>query len=434
MEARKTNEMVLLQELAKKLDFDRFNVHVDGKKVKAIVEEAHQILSAQEANEYDQDLIKELTLRLAIYYAFFKRDPELAAQYAKSYKEKVEKNTIEYADACGLLGYAYTIDPTFRDDSLYREAIAIYEKEENLHTKINIAFNQQYIGLMFHRNAIEADKAKNIALADERTKDALLYIGYAINGQEKLLDIFPNIRIGLAESLHICGAMNIRRYNNTKTFYFLNEADRFLEEAENCEEIFEKETGARHFLTSITYQSRGKTLGLLNRIPEGLAKFDAALERQVDHFGTEFHPDVPKTPQFKAELLMENKQYTEAFDALLWAWRIKKQVKYRDDFILKVTENSLEKVLGELKIILTPEDLNKTYLLLFQTAVLLGEFDCAFIQKMRKQHEAMGYQKMTLKDPNRFQFASEAQIAENVVDKKMQNEDKDEVLPRPKTN
>ena len=173
-----------------------------------------------------------------------------------------------------LLGCAYLIDPTCYNQKIFSDAIDLLPKEsQDSSVSILKAFALQYWALVLHRKA-RINKSREI------DPTALINIKTAIGLQEKLLDKFPLIKIGLAESIHIHALMlnRLGEINSDQTYF--NEADGLFRKAIELEKIFCHETGSSHFLTAITQQSHAMVLINLNQYHEAVNQLEDALLKQ----------------------------------------------------------------------------------------------------------------------------------------------------------
>ncbi|OGT46183.1 MAG: hypothetical protein A3E83_04500 [Gammaproteobacteria bacterium RIFCSPHIGHO2_12_FULL_41_20] len=352
MKTRKpiTSDITFLTHFNREFNVDRFNVHAIDDESKVRLKKVEDLLNSISEDDISPiGLLKSVYKKIAIYYLFNERNKEAALKYLKKYQSLIPENTVDYAHICTLMGYANTIDPTFRDDTLFLEALSIYPENANDPEVMQYrAFALQYIGLIFHRKAIECDKTNRLDNARENTKKALTYIRQAVDIQRTCLLTFSLIRIGLAESLHIEGVMLIRCGETSNAACF-EEANQKLEEAALLEKAFCEETKATHFLVATTLQSLAKVLMYLGKQDEAIDKLNEAYHLQIKLLNTSVHQDIAKTLHFKGDVYVNKKAYLKAVDAYMETWLVRKKISYRDAFMVDLTQKALLKALQELE-------------------------------------------------------------------------------------
>ena len=188
MESR-TYSLAEIRELATRLQYNRFDAHIQCSAVEETITLLFKILETYEDNiEY-----KTIYLKLGIYFAFYKRNKEMSSKFFEKYRSFCNPG-LEMAEALSLLGYAYVIDPTYKSEKIFSEALShLPEVSQDISVIVIKAFALQYLALMLLRQA-RRDKSKEI-------DSALIRIKTAIDLQQSLLETFPLIKIGVAESL-----------------------------------------------------------------------------------------------------------------------------------------------------------------------------------------------------------------------------------------
>ncbi len=390
------------------LIYDRFNVHVYGDKLKANVDELTVKLDRNQ-DEINPRL-KKLYKQLSIYFAFHKRDLELANKYLQKYHSCCDTD-LEKAEAASLMGYANTIDPNYKDEKIFEATLSLLPPEnqnEDIQVKIIRAFALQYKALMLHRQAI-ANKSTHL-------DNALEIISQAISMQRSIQDVFPSIKIGLAESLHIKGVILSRLGDALDKTYFVT-AEKVLSEAAELEKEFCKATHAQHFLLAATLQSNAIVLANLGDYQTALDKLlKDAYEIQQIIYKTNIHPDVAKTWHFKGDVCVKKGDYVGAIDAYLIALILKKQIPYKDDYMVNVTQQALEKSLKSLS-----ADNHQIVFVQYKKVydALTGEMRNSFINKderftdlirdkMNECRDKISIQANTASSSNRFPFATQS--------------------------
>jgi tetratricopeptide (TPR) repeat protein len=145
--------------------------------------------------------------------------------------------------------------------------------------------------------------------------------------------------------------------------YFI-EADREFTEAARLENEFCEETQASHFLTATTLQSHAVVLMNMGNYEAALKNLAKACEIQSAIFKTNVHYDIAKTWHFSGDVHAKKGDYTTAIDAYLTALVIKKQLAYKDDYMVNMTQNALKAALKNISAdndLLAFEQRNKIY-------------------------------------------------------------------------
>lgn len=285
--------------------------------------------------------------------------------------------------------------------------------DEDIRVKITRAFALQYKALMLHRQAI-ANKSTNL-------DDALDIISKAISIQRSIQEIFPSIKIGLAESLHLKGVMLLRLGDTLDKEYYTSTEKAFCEAAQ-LEKEFCQETQAIHFLLATTLQSHATVLANLGNYQAALDKLTEAYDIQKNIFKTDVHADVAKTWHFRGDVCSKKGDYLDAIDAYLTTLILKKQIQYKDDYMVNLTQIALDKSLNNL-----PVD---NYQIAFKQYkkvydALTGEKKNSFINKdetftnsieakMNGLRDKISIQENTASSVNRFSFDSQPAVPAQV--------------------
>lgn len=385
------------------LAFNRFTVHIDGEKLQSKITELSDKLheSEKESNAEFDIRLKNIYHQLIMYFGFYKRDKELTNKYLSKYNHCCDTD-LEKAETFSLRGYANTIDPVVKDqEQIFNDAIKLLPEDSNTESEIIKAFSLQYIALMRHRVAI-ANKTTEI-------EDALEIITQAIAVQRQVLENFSLIKIGLAESLHLKGVMLLRLANVVDKKYF-NEANLCFEEASILEAEFCEQTKATHYLVATTYQSHAIVLANLQQYEMAINKIIKAYEIQVSIFKTDVHEDIAKTWHFKGDIYAMMDNHVVAISGYLSALIVKKKIKYKDDYMVNVTQKALIDSLNKLPCddyVLAFEQHKKIY------EALTGDHKLSFIntdetftqlikEKMNELRDKVSMQNNTPNSAHRF--------------------------------
>lgn len=349
-----------LYELNKACSFNQFNVHTIDNETIAKVKEAAGLLSEIDFTNLTEvpPHVVEMLQKICTYYAFNERNLEQSLLFLNKLK-KLTTTDVQRAYVDTLIGYANTIDPTFNDNKVFEDALALFPKSLHLEKTTSHDYGSvypfilkgmamRYLGLMMHRKGIEADKKNDTLSANFYTLCALESINAAIDLERKIQTYYPLAILSLAESLHIKGVMHIRVGecdNNRDEF---EKALVLFQDASEKEKAFCQQTGQPHFLLATTLQSLAKTQMHLGQYKEAIQNLNAAYLLQVQLFNTFNHPDIAKTLHFKADVFAKQNDFASAVDAYMDTLMVRKQIKYRDSFFVDMTIKALKTALNEL--------------------------------------------------------------------------------------
>jgi len=312
-----------IKELGSRLHYDRFNAHVHG----SALEETTKLLYKILENSEDNILYKTIYLKLGIYFAFYKRNKEMASRFFEKYLSFCNHG-LEKAEGLSLLGYAYVIDPTYKSEKIFSEALShLPENNQDISVIIIKAFALQYLALMLHRQA-RRDKLREI-------DSALIRIKTAIDLQQSLVEAFPFIKIGLAESLHLNAVMLTRLGEVHINQEYFKHANELLNYAIQLENEFCTETQSTHFLTAITQQSQAIVLMHLNQHDNAITLLKNALQEQYSE------NDIAKSLHLIGDIYNKKQDSVSAINAYLKALICKMRIEYNDDSMIKTTQDYL---------------------------------------------------------------------------------------------
>jgi hypothetical protein len=348
---QKEDHSLFVKNIQKKMT--RFQVHViahkQGEELGKTIQQIRECIDKNEIEHYPE--YKENLKAISVYYAFYKRDKDLALTYLNKY-QLVCETAQEKMEALSLIAYVHTIDPNFVDeDNLFAQVLHELDelpgKDKNTENEITRAFAKQYQAMIIHRRACFKKATNN------NTDQALIIIDEAIATQRNLLSTVPLLKIGLAESMHLKAITlyrlaNLEQDEKEKQNKFA-ETEALLTQAAKLEEEFCQETQAPHFLVATTLQSLARVLKNVGRSNETHAHYRRALEIQTSIFGDKPHEDIAKTWHFWAETSVQENNYPEAIDAFLNALLIKYKINYSNSNITKETENALMAALDNLQ-------------------------------------------------------------------------------------
>ena len=339
--------------------YTRFTVHKASKEFPASLE------------DLKKEDPKKAYQQLGIYYAFNERHQALAENYLEQYLAGVENN-LEKAEALVYLAYTKTIDPTFREEQLFDQVLALLGDQKQEEALITRAFAMQYKALMQHRKAIQTGSVY--------LDTAIILVKEAIASQRELCKTNSLIKIGLAEALHLQAIMLTRLGDVKKDSEYFVAADELFVEAAQLEKEFCEETNAPHFLTAITLQSHAMVLMKLKRNNAAMEKLSTAHADQLALFKIDVHPDIAKTLHFMGEVQAAAHNYTSAANAYLDALICKKQIVYKDNYMVNVTEKKLSETLT----IMSKLDIKTEYLFALHKKIykrLTGDMKEKFVNR-----------------------------------------------------
>lgn len=329
MEKSHTYSVAEIRELGTRLHYTRFDAHVKCSAVEETITLLYKILEIREDNiEY-----KTIYLKLGIYFAFYKRNKEMAAKFFEKYLSFCNPG-LEMAEALSLLGYAYVIDPTYKSEKIFSEALShIPEVSQDVSAILIKAFALQYLALMLHRQA-RRDKSREI-------DSALIRIKTAIDLQQGLLETFPYAKIAVAESL-LLNAMMLSRLGEVHLNQeYFKQANELLINAMKLGNEFCAETKSTHFLTAIIQQSHAMVLMHLNQHDHALVILKNALQEQYAMFNSQTESDIAKSLHLIGDAYSKQQDHVSSINAYLQALMCKMQIDYNDDSMIKTTQDPL---------------------------------------------------------------------------------------------
>lgn len=347
------------KKLDNEISYTRFTAHTADKQFSATLLE--QLGKEDSKNIYKQ---------LGIIFAFKDRNQAEAEKYLEEYRRDAETD-LEKAEALIYLGYAKTIDPTYREETLFVAARELLSNLTSPEAQMLDILAMQYHALMLHRQAIKAESLDLDA--------PFLLAEQAIARQQALQKTFPLINIGLAEALHLKAIMLTRVGDARKNPQYLEQAHQLFADAAQLEEEFCKLTNHPHFLSAITLQSHAMILMKLNRSEEAMNKLNQAYIEQLAFFGTDVHADIAKTLHFKGEVAMSYNAHGEAVDYFLAALICKKQITYKDRYMIEITEKKLSETLQEMSQHSSTRQLFAVHKNIYKT--LTGDMQQNFVDK-----------------------------------------------------
>lgn len=318
------------------LDFTRFSVPTTGAQFE---EEIKQALEDAEKPGADKQLFKQI----GIWFAYYKRDLQNALiylnKYRRSFKTEEEYISLDYAEATNDLGRAYTMDGSYKDFSLFQEALDIFSArpESKERTRFGTAFALHQIGLMHHRCSENADAQRQFKTARD------MYAQLSLETDDERYHIY------VAESHHLLGVSYMRENK-------LKEAQDQLGLAYEIETINEQINGP-HYLTFITAQSLADCIRKLAQAQptEAGALLKLASEllietyaKQVNYYKQGSNADIAKTLAFLGDNYFASKDWPVAFEFYVAALEMKLAIfKDANHPLVKITLDDLSKLLNE---------------------------------------------------------------------------------------
>lgn len=334
--------LVQIREMESQLAFSRFDAHIRCAATKNIIPDITAFLASHE----DSAEFKFVYKQLGIYFAFYERNKDQAAYYLEKYNLLCTVEGLEKAEALSLLGYAYLIDPTYgtqpsdKSQTIFSDAISCLSEDSQIQSNIIKAFALQYRALLLHR------KAKTSKLRDIDPV-AFMCIETAIDLQEKLLDTFPTIKIGLAESLHIYAIILARLGELQAREDYLEKANILFSKANLLAKNFCEESGIPHYHLAITRQSHAMLAMHFHDHPVAIKALHEVLE--IQQSTSQPVIDIAKSLHYIADAYMKARQYASAVEYYLQSLICKMKIEYDRDDMIKMTENSLLAALNQLR-------------------------------------------------------------------------------------
>lgn len=319
-------------ELATKLRFDMYNVHIAAPCTLIYV------MLAQEYMQNNPALESQLAYGLAIYCLFKERDLEMGLKYLNVCLKYVRPGSIDYADICNLFGYAETINPSLSKVDWLEKAAAIYRRQLTIQSTsgclLDLSFNKRYRALAAHRNSMNASSENKLDAATAFANDAenkieeALRLHFAAAELEKPNDN-PLINISKAETLHIKAVILLRQKGKAQ------EGLTCLYAARELQQQLRDRTQRSHFMEATTDTSIAGALieeGDLEKIrDEAIPRLLSALNVQnslftgaeTNRFGNKVHEDVQKTLTFLSNAYERLEKYELACRYALQAFKMK---------------------------------------------------------------------------------------------------------------